>query len=87
MITISGFIFPENASEKWEPTVRMIALHSKVLCVARTRVERAWSAYCFPVPGINHEEEIYLWRELGSKLFEYHARVLFPQFADLPYAR
>ncbi len=86
MIEVAGFEFPETAEETWQPLVRVKALHREVLVMAHTRQERAWCAYCFPVPGMNHDNEVYLWRENGEKLEEDIARVMFPVFTDLPYA-
>ncbi len=62
-------------------------LASKVLVVASTRVECAWCAYCDAVPGRSHEQEIQAVLHHGSKLSEKFARVLFPQFDEVPYAR
>ena len=89
---IAGFDFPTSTSspdwiENWKPTIRYMALHSEVLLVARTRIEGAWSAYCVPVPGDDHEKEIYLWRNEGNKILEEIARVVFPEFGELPYAK
>ena len=69
----------------WKPQIRRIALHQNVLIVAETRIEGAWSAFCGPVPGINHNEE---WQEVarvGDTLPEEVARVLFPEHDNLPY--
>lgn len=69
----------------WEPTTARFALASRVLIVAVTRIEGAWSAYCDAVPGIRHDDE---WEEVwrtGTKIPEKMARALFPQFEDLPY--
>jgi len=86
---MANFTFPTNAEEarEWKPTTMRYALHSKVLTHARTHVEGKWAAYCFPVPGENHEREEGLWREIGVKLSEEVAVALFPYFAELPYAR
>jgi hypothetical protein len=81
--------FPTTSQEAadWKPFVVYSALHSEVLCVARSRVEMAWAAYCAPVPGENHDEEQDEVLRYGSKLDEDVARVLFPIFDGVPYAR
>ena len=88
MKTIDRFEFPETKTESldWKPLTRRKALHSNVLCHARTRIEGMWAAYIFPVPGVNHEEEEWLWKTEGNKLPEYIARAMFPEFGELPYA-
>ncbi len=92
MKTIGNFSFPDSPEDMhWRPTNRYAALHRKVLVVARTRVEGKWKAYCGPVPGINHEEEandencgpLYDGDDVGEKV----ARVLFPEFDGIPYAK
>ena len=89
MKTIGGYKFPETREEAliWRPPMFRQALHSKVLVVAKLRQEGAWSAYCFPVPGQNHENEMYLWEEYGSKIWEELARILFPSLGGIPYAK
>ncbi len=77
---------PPQQTETWKPIFRRVALHRNVLVVAKTRAEGAWAAYCFPVPGINHDEEWQAWKTEGSKLLRQQAEVLFPEFRDLPYA-
>jgi hypothetical protein len=61
-------------------------LHRQVMVIARTRIEGTWKAYCFPVPGRNHDEEETLWREHGSQVRERVARALFPEFDSLRYS-
>lgn len=76
----------DNHDKMWEATIRFIALHQHVLVVAKTRIEGAWSAFCGPVPGMNHQFE---WQEVtqtGEVLPEKVARVLFPEYDELPYA-
>ena len=73
-------------AQDWKPTVCLHALASKVLVVAKTRVEGTWAAYCDAVPGDNHEAESISVLENGDKLMEEVARVLFPEFKDIPYA-
>ena len=70
----------------WTPTVRIHALANKVLAVAATRVEGTWVAYCDAVPGDKHTAEANAVLANGDKLMEEVARVLFPIFADIPYA-
>lgn len=67
---------------------RYIALHMNVVCVAITRVEGTWCAYCGPVDGWDHDQE---WREVlasGDKLPRAVAEVMFPDYAStgLPYS-
>ena len=74
----------ENPRE-WTPTIMRRALSSQVLVVAKTRIEGAWSAYCDAVPGISHEREQERVLLHGTKIPEEVARVLFPEFEDVPY--
>jgi len=89
MKTLSDIAFPETPEEAklWEHKVIVRALQYQVLTVAHTRIEGMWCAYCAPVPGLSHDSE---WQEVlqnGSKLIEKYARSIFPEFADIPYAR
>ena len=70
----------------WTPTIRVHSLASEVLVVAKTRVEGTWAAYCDAVLGNNHMAERAGVLRRGTKLPEEIARVLFPEFKDLPYA-
>jgi hypothetical protein len=81
--------FPETLEEAqgWTPTSTRRMLHRQVMCLARTRVEGKWCAYCFPVPGINHDNEEYLWENEGVKLPKEIALILFPYFEGIPYAK
>lgn len=72
---------------EFRPKFSTRRLHRQILVVAKTRMEGAWSAYIFPVPGENHDEEAKLWQTEGVKLPENLARVMFPEFKDLKYAR
>jgi hypothetical protein len=72
---------------EFTPTIIHHALHRNVLLVAVTREEGAWACYCTPVPGQSHAQEKHLWEPEGCKTSEAIARVAFPQFTDLPYAR
>lgn len=85
---IGRFYFPANREEAqdWTPNIFVKALHRCVLCVATTRAEGLWSAYCGNVPGKNHDDEWgAIWRD-GDKLPEAIARAIFPQFDGVPYA-
>ena len=77
---------PEDA-RKWVPIVQKTALHSRILAVATTRIEGAWSAYIAPVPGIDHNEEMTEVLRTGNKLHKDLAVLLFPMFAEIPYAK
>lgn len=85
------FSFPdyENFEEAnaWKKTFRRRALHSQILVVAVTRIEGTWKAYIGPVPGHNHDVE---WESVyreGNDVGEKLARVLFPDFEGVPYAK
>ena len=79
--------FPKSTDEAnvWRPRVLHVALATRVLVVARTRVEGMWCAYIDAVPGMHHGIELGAVLDLGSKLPESFARVLFPQFEGVPY--
>lgn len=81
--------FPKSIEEAevFTPMQRYRALSSRVLVVAQTRVHCAWAAYCDAVPGINHREELSSVVSRGAKLDENVARLLFPEFDEVPYAR
>ena len=89
MIEVAGFTFPESREEldNWNPEQYRRMLHRQVMVVARTRIERRWKAYCFPVPGLNHDDEEYLWESEGVAIPEAVARALFPFFKDLKYSK
>ena len=80
--------FPKSQEEAkaFEPIIRYRALSSRVLVVAVTRIECAWSAYCDAVPGMSHADEYQAVAAHGEKLDEKIARAIFPTFADVPYA-
>jgi|GEM_PF-2819162 len=82
--------FPEQGNVEecnaWRPIVRRRAIASRVLVVARTRIEGAWAAYVDAVPGANHELEFEEVLRSGCKMLEHEARVFFPSFAGIPYA-
>ena len=88
MNRITEFAFPETTADmdEWKPTIRIKALASKVLCVARTRCEGAWSAYVDAVPGQRHSAEAQAVLDEGTKLPVHLARVLFPEFDGIPYS-
>lgn len=62
------------------------ALDMRVLAVAVKRVPGEWCAYIKAVPGNNHEQEIEVVKNYGSKLSEKIALAMFPQFKGTPYA-
>lgn len=70
----------------WQPQIRIFALSHRVLVVAKTRIEGAWCAYCDAVPGECHADEASEVLRLGGKIPADVARILFPEFIDLPYA-
>jgi hypothetical protein len=85
-----GWEFPEGGNktecDEWKPFVRRRAISSRVLAVARTRIEGAWAAYCDAVPGLNHDNE---WRKVleeGAKMDKDTAVAIFPMFKGVPYA-
>jgi len=60
-----------------------MALHSQVMIayVIGTKT-KLWKAYAFPVPGINHAREAYLWRSEGNELSEEQATALWPDLTS-----
>jgi len=87
MKTIGSCQFPETSEEAklWKPKIRIHALAAHVLCVATTRIEGKWKAYCDVVPGVNHDNE---WRTVldqGCPLSRSIAIVIFREFSDIPY--
>ena len=62
-------------------------LHRQVMVIAKIRVEGTWKAYCFPVPGQNHDDEEYLWETEGVQLNELEARAMFGFLENVPYSR
>ena len=72
---------------EFKPEIRRRALAMRVLAVAQTRIEGAWKAYVDAVPGIRHVDEISGVLQNGTELREEMARLLFPEFDDVPYAR
>ena len=83
----SHFPTTDVMAGEWKPLYSVHALSSKVLCVAKTRIEGAWSAYCDAVPGIKHSDEYHGVLDYGTKLDERVARTIFPRLNDLPYAK
>ncbi len=73
--------------DDWEPVIRWKPLASRVLIVAKTRAEGAWKAYIDAVPGIRHRDEVDEVLDYGDEASETIARIMFPEFEDLPYAR
>lgn len=80
--------FPKSAEEAnvWQPKQRTIALASRVLVVAQTRIVCEWAAYCDAVAGMDHRYEWHAVLSHGNKLDETVARALFPEFDEVPYA-
>lgn len=80
--------FPKSVEEAhaFRPMTVRVALSSRVLVVARTRVEGAWAADCDAVPGENHDHEEADVLAHGAKMHEHIARALFPRFEGIPYA-
>jgi len=75
-------------SAKYTPgTTFRHMMHRCVMVVARIRTEGTWKAYCFPVPGKNHDEEEYLWQDEGCQLNEKTARSMFGFLEDVPYSK
>ena len=72
---------------EFKPKIRIYPLHRQVLVVANTRDERTWKAYCGPVPGHCHNKEYSVVLQYGDDVGEKIARVMFPEFDDLPYAK
>lgn len=79
--------FPSTREEalNFKPLTWHYALHMRVLVAATTRIEGTWSAYCHPVPGISHKDEVGLVLDHGDKVGEELARVMFPYMAGIPY--
>ena len=69
----------------WRPIVTHHALAMRVLCVATTRIEGAWCAYCDAVPGMRHDDEVTDVLCYGDKLPEAVALALFPDWEGIPY--
>ena len=80
--------FPKNPEDAkhWTPYTAHHALAQFVLVVATTRIEGMWCAYIDKVPGFNPRQETERVLHHGNKLAENVARVLFPEFDDVPYA-
>jgi len=72
--------------EEFKAQTYRFMLHRQVMVVARTRIEGTWKAYCFPVPGQNHDLEEYLWLDEGVQLIEEVARPMFGHLEDVPYS-
>lgn len=91
MKIIGSLAFPEASNakecEEWKPVVRHRALHRCVLTAAKTRIEGQWAAYCKDVSGANHLDCIEDVLAEGAKMSESVARALYPEFAEIPYAK
>lgn len=83
------FCFPKNQEEAklWQPVVKYRSLDRRVVAVATTRIDGAWSAYIGAVDGICHDKEYFEVIEQGAKLDENVARSIFFEFTDIPYSR
>ena len=66
--------------------VRHTMLGSRVMAVARSRIDGTWTANCDCVIGADLEVGIKLVLDHGTKLPEEVARALFPFFDGVPYA-
>ena len=88
MHTIGKLSFPNTQSEldNWEPYTIILPLHQNVLCIAQSRIEGTWSAFCSTVPGCKHSDEYQPVLDYGDCIPEHIARAMFPQFADVPYS-
>lgn len=76
-----------ESAPTWNPKIIRRALSREVMCVARTRIECAWSAYVGSVPGINHDKEMDPVLNHGARLHEPVARAIFHEFEGVPYAK
>ncbi len=85
---VGRFVFPETGDEAktWQSFHQLRALATRVLCVAHTRIEGTWCAYCDAVPGENHDQEAEAVSRYGCKLPAAIAEQLFPLFKGIPYA-
>lgn len=81
--------FPENPEEAkaWKPYITYHALARRVLVVATTRIEGAWKAYCDAVPGYSHRAELGEVLRVGDEIPQPWAAAMFPELANLPYAK
>ncbi len=79
--------FPKDpqATREWRAYVHVFPLACRVLCVATSRIEGAWCAYCDAVPGMLHDQEYPAVLAHGDKMGESIARAMFPEFEGVPY--
>lgn len=89
MKIIGHLQFPETREEAatWQPYVAGHAIHSRVLLLAKTRVEGQWKAYIGIVPGHDHNGEWTVVEREGDPMREEDARHFFPEFEGIPYAK
>lgn len=89
MKQIGNFDFPESPEETkdWQDYRRYHALASRVIAVARTRIEGTWQAFIDSVPGENHRNEMEGVFRHGCTVPEAIAIILFDEFEDVPYAK
>jgi hypothetical protein len=73
------------ATRPFRPFARHVALATRVLTVATSRVEGTWSAYVDAVPGYDHDREACDVAFHGDKLPEGVARALYPEFEGVTY--
>ena len=85
---IEHFPTPGNLEEigAWQPYTRYHAMHRQVLVVMQTRIEGSWRAYCGPVPGMSHKEELQPVLSLGDTVGEKLALCMFSEMKGIPYA-
>lgn len=85
-------LFPTNEEEarSWKATRVPYQLSAHLLVVAQTRIECAWAAYIGAMGqqdyGVDNHFAYKYVAMVGDKLPEEIARVIFPQFAEVPYA-
>ena len=72
---------------EFEPQVFSQALTTKIIVVAETREDGTWKACIGPRDPLRPKYEMPLILGLGTAVYEPIARVLFPHFKKLPYAR
>lgn len=72
---------------EFEPKVFRHTLARDILVVARTRVEGTWKAYIGSTGEWSHKNSVGAILDHGTAVREPLARVIFPHFKKLPYAR
>jgi len=85
---LKGTVVVSKAGEPWKAEVRIVYLqNNKVMVVARTRIEGAWAAYVDSIAGVSLEHDQQHVLAYGTKMTEGVAKGMFPEFANLPYAK